>query len=70
MNQELLHATTLFEIQSNNQEENTQKKKTSLLDESNTLVHTAEVLRQVEGSGLKNGWVGRGTWFGSVSYYI
>ena len=44
------------------------KDKTSLPDESNTLVHGAEVLRQVETSGLeKNDWVGGDAWFGSVS---
>ena len=40
------------------------KSKTSLPDDSTILVNAAEVLRQVEGSGLeKKGWVGGDTWF-------
>ena len=42
-----------------------------MLDESNSLVHTAEALRQVEGAGLeKSCRVGGDAWLGSVSSCI
>ena len=48
-----------------------QDETSSMPDKSPIRTHTAEVLRQVEGSGVVEGsWVGRGARFGSVASCI
>jgi len=47
-----------------------QEEPSHMPDNSLIPTHTAEVMRQVDGAGMKKGWVGGDAWFGSVTLAV